>query len=76
MKAKVENPKKWSAEHPNLYTVVLSLKDKNGNLVEARSARIGFRSIELLDGELFINGESVILFGVNRHDHHGAGVRT
>jgi beta-galactosidase len=69
MTAKVENPKKWSAEYPNLYTLVLSLKDGNGNILESRSVKIGFRSVKFDDGELFINGVSVLLFGVNRHDH-------
>jgi len=62
---------KWSAEIPNLYSLVLSLKDTTGNLLEARSARIGFRSIGTTEeGELLINGTPVLLYGVNRHDHH------
>jgi beta-galactosidase len=69
MKVNVENPKKWSAEYPNLYTLVLSLQDGSGNILESRSTKIGFRSVKFDDGELFINGESVLLFGVNRHDH-------
>ncbi|WP_349351607.1 glycoside hydrolase family 2 TIM barrel-domain containing protein [Flagellimonas sp. MMG031] len=69
IKAMVENPKKWSAEHPNLYTLVFSLKDKNNGLLEARSTKIGFREIAINDGELLVNGESVLIYGVNRHDH-------
>lgn len=70
MEADVENPLKWSAEFPNLYTLVLSLKDENGNLIEARSTKIGFRSIETSqEGELLINGRSIKLQGVNRHEH-------
>lgn len=69
MQAAVINPKKWSAEHPNLYTIVFNLKDENGNVVESRSTKVGFREVEIVDGELFINGESTLLYGVNRHDH-------
>lgn len=66
----VDNPLKWSAEKPHLYKLVLSLKDENGKLVEATSQRIGFRKVEWGERGLLINGKSVILYGVNRHDHH------
>ncbi|MBK1875347.1 glycoside hydrolase family 2 TIM barrel-domain containing protein [Pelagicoccus mobilis] len=70
MEGEVKMPMKWSAEKPHLYTLVLSLKDKKGKLVEARSERVGFRKVELVkDGPLLINGEEVKLVGVNRHDH-------
>ena len=67
----VPNPEKWSDEDPNLYTLVLSLEDSLGNLLEAKSGRIGFRSIEFdsLTSKLLINGEVTYLYGVNRHDH-------
>ncbi|WP_179021785.1 glycoside hydrolase family 2 TIM barrel-domain containing protein [Winogradskyella forsetii] len=70
MSATVKNPKKWSAEFPNLYTLVFQLKDPDGKLLEARSTNIGFREIEFSDtAELLVNGESVLIYGVNRHDH-------
>jgi len=68
--AHIENPKKWTAESPNLYTLTLSLKDAGGGVVESRSCRIGFRKIEIKDRQLFINGRSIKLYGVNRHDFH------
>jgi beta-galactosidase len=68
--ANIENPLKWSAETPNLYTLVLELKDAKGNTVEYRSTKVGFRKIALIDGEFFVNGKSVLLYGVNRHDHN------
>ena len=74
--AKVDNPRLWSAETPELYTLVLSLTDAKGNLVEARSARIGFRCIEVKNGELFVNGRRALLYGVNRHDQDPAGGKT
>ena len=69
LETKVKDPLKWSAEFPNLYTLVLYLIDSQGKLVEARSTRVGFREIETRDGELFVNGKPVLLYGVNRHDH-------
>jgi beta-galactosidase len=69
MQATIKAPKKWSAEKPNLYTLVFYLKNKAGELTEARSTPVGFREVEFQDGELFVNGQSVLLYGVNRHDH-------
>ncbi|EDY84733.1 Glycosyl hydrolases family 2, immunoglobulin-like beta-sandwich domain [Verrucomicrobiia bacterium DG1235] len=76
LQATIENPKKWNAEEPNLYTLVLSLKSPNGSIAESRSTQIGFREIEFLAGELFVNGKPTILYGVNRHDHHQTSGKT
>ncbi|PTM59862.1 glycoside hydrolase family 2 TIM barrel-domain containing protein [Desmospora activa] len=64
----VENPLKWSAEHPHLYTLVFSLSDEKGNLLETESCRVGFRTFELKDGLMQINGEPILFKGVNRHE--------
>ncbi|PGD69817.1 beta-galactosidase, partial [Bacillus toyonensis] len=64
----VENPLKWSAEHPNLYTLVLSLKDEKGNIIETESCKVGFRKFELKDGLMQINGKRIVFKGVNRHE--------
>ena len=71
LEKKVENPKKWSAETPNLYTLTLSLEKENGEIEEVKSCRVGFRSIELSEenSKLLINGKVTYLYGVNRHDH-------
>lgn len=69
MSAKIENPQKWSAEHPNLYSLVLTLVDENGDIVEARSTKVGFRTVEFIEGGLYVNGKYTLLYGVNRHDH-------
>ncbi|MGY6647528.1 glycoside hydrolase family 2 TIM barrel-domain containing protein [Wenyingzhuangia sp. IMCC45574] len=67
---KIENPRKWSVEDPYLYTVVFDVKDPKGNVVESRSQKIGFRDVSFSDeNELLINGKSVKIMGVNRHDH-------
>lgn len=72
----ISNPKKWSAETPNLYTLLLTLKDPNGQILEVLSHRIGFRSVELKNGQLLVNGEAITLKGVNRHEHHPVTGRT
>lgn len=68
----VKNPAKWSDEEPNLYTLTLSLQDSLGNVLEVKSCKVGFRSIEFSeeDSKLLINGKVTYLYGVNRHDHH------
>ncbi|MEP4531714.1 MAG: glycoside hydrolase family 2 TIM barrel-domain containing protein [Cyclobacteriaceae bacterium] len=68
----IQNPLKWSDEAPNLYTLVMSLQDTLGNVLEAKSCKVGFRSIEFAqdDSKLLINGKVTYLYGVNRHDHH------
>ncbi len=69
METTLKNPKKWSAEQPNRYTLVFDLKNKAGDLLESRSAKIGIREVSIKDGEFYINGKPVLLYGVNRHDH-------
>ncbi len=60
----IESPKKWDAEHPNLYT----LRAKLGS--ETVVKKFGFRQILIEGREMFINGRRVKLRGVNRHDVH------
>lgn len=68
MDQKVLNPVKWSAEHPYLYTLVLSLKDAAGAVTEVVSTSVGFREFALLDQQMKINGAPIMLKGVNRHE--------
>ena len=65
----IPDVRQWSAEKPYLYSLVLSLKDPNGAIVEAVSCRTGFRKVEMKGGLLFVNGAYVLLKGVNRHEH-------
>ena len=62
------DPAKWSAETPNLYKLVLCLETDEG-LIEAVSTNVGFRKVEIRDGNLWINGEYVYIKGVNAHEH-------
>lgn len=61
---------KWDAEHPNLYTLVLSLTGKDGEVIEATSSRVGFRKVEIRNSQLLVNGKPVEVHGVNLHEHH------
>ena len=56
-------PRKWSAEYPNLYYLVLTLKDAKGNVIEAVGSRMGFRTTEVKDGMFLVNGRPVNLKG-------------
>ena len=60
---------RWSAETPALYRLVLELLDGAGKPVEAVTTRIGFRTSEIKNGQLLVNGIPVLLKGVNRHEH-------
>jgi beta-galactosidase len=63
------NIQPWSAEHPNLYRLEISILDKKGKVLERVENRIGFRTSEIKDGKLLINGQYVLIKGVNRHEH-------
>ncbi|WP_050996065.1 glycoside hydrolase family 2 TIM barrel-domain containing protein [Catenovulum agarivorans] len=66
----VTQPNLWSHETPTLYKVVVELIDDNDDVVEVVSQSTGFRKVEIKDRSLLINGQRVIINGVNRHDHH------
>jgi beta-galactosidase len=65
----VANPKKWSAEHPHLYTLLIMLKDTAGQVLEVERCSVGFRQIEVKNGQVHVNGTPVLFKGVNRHEH-------
>jgi beta-galactosidase len=67
----VPNAKQWSAEIPNLYTLVVLLTDKGdeSKVHQVESCRVGFRSVEITDGVLLVNGSRITVCGVNRHEH-------
>jgi beta-galactosidase len=73
----VRRPQRWSAEAPQLYTVVVTLAGPDGREVEHTSSRVGFRRVEVRNRQLLINGAPVRITGVNRHEHddtHGKAV--
>ena len=65
----VTAPRLWSAETPNLYDLVVTLKDDAGHVLDMRGSKVGFREVEIRkDGALTINGKRMVFHGVNRHD--------
>jgi beta-galactosidase len=62
--------KKWSAETPRLYSLVLSLKDKDGKILESVSSKIGFRTVEIKNSQLMVNGVAIYIKGTNMHEHN------
>ena len=69
MEMKVDHPRLWSVDHPNLYTLHLQLQKADGTIVEQTTQQVGFRTIEIADGRLLINGRAIKIRGVNRHEH-------
>ncbi len=66
----IEDIKPWTAETPNLYTLLLTAIDKDGTECEYIPSRIGFRTIEIKDRQLLVNGQPILMKGVNIHEHH------
>lgn len=66
----IEHPLLWSAETPNLYRAVIALLSPQGATIELESYDIGFREIKIEHGLLKLNGQPLLIRGVNRHEHH------
>lgn len=64
----LQSIKKWTAETPNLYTLLLTVKDGAGKTTEVTSTQIGFRTSEIKNGLFLINGKRVLIKGVNIHE--------
>ena len=65
----VKDIKTWTAETPYLYTLTLQLCDSEGHIREQVAQKIGFRHLEVKNGELLVTGRPIRLRGVNRHEH-------
>ncbi len=64
----ISAPLKWDAEHPNLYQLYLSIESENNS--ETIIKQFGFREIEIVGNQVFLNGRPISLHGVNRHETH------
>jgi len=64
----IASPKKWTAETPNLYQIAIELSDNSGKVVDVVSQTIGFRKVEIANGQLLVNGKAIYIKGVNRHE--------
>ena len=68
-KGEIPDIKPWSAEMPNLYSLCLELSGEKNTPVEAITRKVGFRTVEIKNGQLLVNGRAVYFRGVNRHEH-------
>jgi beta-galactosidase len=59
----------WTAETPDLYTLLVELLDRKGAVVQATAERVGFRTVAIHDGVVTVNGRPITIRGVNRHEH-------
>ncbi|HIZ11968.1 MAG TPA: DUF4981 domain-containing protein [Candidatus Eubacterium faecavium] len=67
MKAEIKNPKKWSAEHPDLYTLVVSVS-VGKKTYAVKTYKVGFKQVEIKGEKIYFNGMPLMIRGVNRHD--------
>ncbi|WP_430933703.1 glycoside hydrolase family 2 protein [Saccharicrinis sp. 156] len=75
--AQASNILTWNPEQPNLYTLQFDLLDEKGSVLHQVNQRIGFRTVEVLEGDgIYVNGERIKFKGVNRHSFHPASGRT
>lgn len=69
-KTTLPDVKKWTAESPNLYLLLITLKDEAGEVIEVLRQDVGFRKVEIRNGQLMVNGNPIYMKGVNLHEHH------
>ena len=69
MSATIKSPQRWTAETPYLYKLHLALLTAEGEVIQQVEQSVGFRSVEIRNGQLLVNGASVRFRGVNRHEH-------
>ena len=70
---RIAQVRRWSAEHPELYRLTVVLEDAAGRVLHATGCDVGFRTSEIRNGQLCINGKPVLIKGVNRHEHSQMG---
>jgi beta-galactosidase len=64
----ITEPLKWTAETPNLYKLLLTLKAADGRVLEVVPVNVGFRKVEIKNGDLLVNGQRILIKGVDRHE--------
>ncbi len=65
----VNDVKQWSAEMPNLYSLLITLANDQQENLQVIHRKIGFRSVEITDGQMLVNGQAILIAGTNRHEH-------
>ena len=68
-KGNINNVRKWSAEAPNLYKLSLTLMNRENTIIESTAINVGFKTSEIKNGQLLVNGKPILIKGVNRHEH-------
>lgn len=77
VKTKASNIKTWDTENPNLYQLVIALQDNNEAALHTVTQRIGFRTVEVRDGDgIYVNGQPIKFKGINRHSFFPTSGRT
>lgn len=66
LKTEVIKPLQWSAEHPNMYKLICTIQDENGVIVESTKIPIGFKRVEIIGNQFYVNGKAILIKGVNR----------
>ncbi len=66
----LKNVAPWTAETPNLYTLLISICNEKKKILEVRSLKVGFRNVEMKNGNILVNGKRIMIYGVNRHEFH------
>ncbi|MFZ6013535.1 MAG: glycoside hydrolase family 2 TIM barrel-domain containing protein [Bacteroidota bacterium] len=66
----LKHVRQWSAETPELYSLIITLKNTAGETTEVIAGKVGFRTVEIKDGQLLVNGKAIKIKGVNRHEAH------
>ena len=69
MATPVRAVRRWSSETPYLYTELLTLRDAAGRVLEVIPSRVGFRTFEIRGARVLVNGQAILIKGVNRHEH-------
>ena len=64
----INNVEVWSAETPNLYRLMITINNDEEKVIQSFTQQVGFRKIEMVPGNLLINGKPVLFRGVNRHE--------
>jgi beta-galactosidase len=68
--ATIPSAKPWTSENPNLYQLLITLKDKSGKIIEVLHQQVGFRTVEIKNAQLLVNGVAIYVKGTNIHEHN------
>src|SRR5665648_202185 len=70
LNANIASAKPWSSENPNLYQLLITLKDESGKILEVLRQDVGFRTVEIKNAQLLVNGVAINVKGVDLHEHN------